>query len=161
MAIKKLVIAEGQNILPEIREWQIKQYYDKEEVEWLDKDTILLHGMNEGRKFRVVKDSEDVFETQDLPKIANWQIREFWNRNDYKFIAPNIVERTDGRRWKVYNGESVAPLSSPIPQSVEWHKATNWRHAKLLYATLPTVWNEWKKNKLIPHYVIARVEGNE
>ena len=64
-----LDIIENEIALPEIREWQIKQYYDKEEVEWLDKDTILLHGINEGRKFRVVRGTKEEKITRIKPQI--------------------------------------------------------------------------------------------
>ena len=93
---------------PEITLEQVKQFYDydedvlngkkkyvndgKNEVELLNDGTILLHGINEGRRFKLVERKE-VFETEELPAIADWQIALCWNRNEYRWIGSNIVER--------------------------------------------------------------------
>lgn len=108
-----LVLEKKEQELPVIAYWQINQFYDKEEVEWVDKKTIRLHGINEGKMFSVVYDMTE---------------------------------------------EKEVVIKPPIPLSLEWHKLTNWRNAERIFKYNREDWENWKKQKEIPYYVVQRVE---
>lgn len=110
MSILQLVNEEV--VLPEVKKYDVKNFWDKEEIEWIDDETIALHGLNEGKQFNVV-------------------------------VKP---------------AEETIYITPPIPQSVEWHRLTNWRHAEELYEYYRDTWCRWKRESAIPYQVILRVE---
>lgn len=54
--------------------------------------------------------------------------------------------------------EKVIVINNPIPDSVLWHQATNWRHAGELFRTNPAAWKKMKVKAQIPIDVIMEVE---
>ena len=73
-------------------------------------------------------------------------------------------ETTQKGQWvdKIYYPKDVeVTIKNPIPDSVLWHQATNWRHAGELFRTNPAAWKKMKAKAQIPIDVIMEVEYAE
>lgn len=57
-----------------------------------------------------------------------------------------------------YQKEVSVTITNPVPDSVVWHRATQWRHADELYRNNRAAWNKMKAKAQIPIDVILRVE---
>lgn len=101
---------------------------------------------------------------EDLPEIADWQIEQFFDRKEVKWVGKEMIKISDGRSFRVsYTTpkDKAVRIRKQIPVSVEWHKLTNWRNAKELAKEYPSLWESWKEKKAVPYWVVLRVEGNK
>lgn len=92
-------ILEEEYGLPEVEKYRIYELWDKEEVEWLDDETIILHGMNEGRKFKVVRQADErkkVLHTPPLPLSIEWHKLTNWRHAEEVYVNYPAV----WKEWK-------------------------------------------------------------
>lgn len=91
--------------LPEVEKYRIYELWDKEEVEWLDDETIILHGINEGRKFKVVRQADErkkVLHSPPLPLSPEWHILTNWRHAEEVYVNYPAV-------WREWVVQSIIP----------------------------------------------------
>lgn len=98
-------ILEEEYGLPEVEKYRIYELWDKEEVEWLDDETIILHGLNEGRKFKVVRkqDRRDVVVIKpQVPLSPEWHKLTNWHHAEEVYVNYPAV-------WREWVIQSIIP----------------------------------------------------
>lgn len=72
--------------------------------------------------------------------------------NNFAFDLVLAQEQPKQKQKKVQE----ISIPTPVPQSVDWHILTGWRHLDELKASHPQTYKLWKENNLIPYSVLHK-----